>query len=198
MGRQANTEPIVDYYEVLQVSPKAQTETIHRVYRIMAARLHPDNAATGDAEKFMILNCAHEILSDPERRAAYDRVRQDQQSAPLPVFNSREFMDGIQGELNRRLGMLSLLYNQRRTHEDDPGLSVLDLEKKMNFPREYLTFTAWYLKAKGYVTVEDNSDLVITAPGADYVEQYYHENTILQKLICPGDVSTPKGAPVRV
>ena len=33
----------VDYYEVLQVSQNAEPETIHRVYRIMAARFHPDN-----------------------------------------------------------------------------------------------------------------------------------------------------------
>ena len=39
-----------DYYEFLQISPNAQTSTIHRVYRFLAGRLHPDIAETGDAE----------------------------------------------------------------------------------------------------------------------------------------------------
>jgi curved DNA-binding protein CbpA len=187
MAPQESTEEIVDYYEMLQISPKAQPETIHRVYRMMAARLHPDNRDTGDAEKFLILTCAYEVLSDPERRAAYDIVRERQQAKPIAVFNTREFMEGMEGEINRRMGVLSLLYNQRRMDENQPGLSVLELEKRMNFPREHLHFTAWYLKAKGYVTVEDNADFVLTAAGVDYVELHYGENTVLRKLISRGE-----------
>lgn len=187
MADQQSAEEIVDYYEVLQISPKAQPETIHRVYRMMAARLHPDNAETGDLEKFLLLTCAYEVLSDSERRAAYDAVREMQRTEPIPVFNTREFMDGMEGELNRRLGVLSLLYNQRRMDENHPGLSVLELEKRMNFPREHLHFTAWYLKAKGYLVVEDNSDFVLTASGADYVEQHYGENKILRRLVTRGE-----------
>src|SRR5690349_7912822 len=41
-----------DYYEILQISRHADAETIHRVYRIMASRFHPDNPKTGDVEKF--------------------------------------------------------------------------------------------------------------------------------------------------
>src|SRR5579872_2360042 len=40
--------PNVDYYEVLQVNQKADPETIHRVFRLMAQRFHPDNAETGN------------------------------------------------------------------------------------------------------------------------------------------------------
>jgi len=42
------SEPIVDYYEVLQISPNAHVETIHRVYRLLAQHFHPDNKDTGD------------------------------------------------------------------------------------------------------------------------------------------------------
>src|SRR5216683_930903 len=45
-------EPVTDHYEVLQVNPKADPETIHRVYRILAQRFHPDNAETGSSEIF--------------------------------------------------------------------------------------------------------------------------------------------------
>jgi curved DNA-binding protein len=34
---------MVDYYEFLQISPNADVDTIHRVYRFLAARFHPDN-----------------------------------------------------------------------------------------------------------------------------------------------------------
>src|ERR1700685_2230864 len=59
----------VDYYEVLQVSQNAEPETLHRVYRIMAARFHPDNPQTGDSERFLLLNEAYEVLSEPDKRA---------------------------------------------------------------------------------------------------------------------------------
>jgi curved DNA-binding protein CbpA len=36
----------VDYYDLLQISPKAELETIRRVYKMLVARLHPDNADT--------------------------------------------------------------------------------------------------------------------------------------------------------
>ena len=101
----------------------------------------------------------------------------------MPIFESRDFVDGIEGEINRRLGVLSLLYNQRRVDEAHPGVSVLELEKRMSFPREYLQFTTWYLRSKGYVTMEDNSDLILTADGVDYVEQHSPSNTLLQRLL---------------
>lgn len=177
------TAPAGDYYEELQISPRADAETIRRVYRIMAARLHPDNVQTGNFEKFLNLKKAFEVLSDPEQRAAYDATHQTAEEAPMPIFESKDFVDGVEGEMNRRLGVLSLLYNKRRMDEAHPGISVLDLEKRMNFPREYLHFTTWYLRSKGYVTVEDNSDFILTAEGVDFVEEHSAGNPLLQKLL---------------
>ena len=62
----------IDLYELLQLSPNADPETIHRVYRVLAQRLHPDNQETGNASQFRELTEAYNILSDPERRAQYD------------------------------------------------------------------------------------------------------------------------------
>ena len=42
------TQPL-DHYELLQVSPTAEIDTIHRVYRLLAQRFHPDNRETGNA-----------------------------------------------------------------------------------------------------------------------------------------------------
>ena len=189
-------ETDVDYYAFLQVNPKADWSTIHRIYRIMASHFHPDNPETGDPEKFLILQAAHEILSDPQRRAAYDASLQGRDLGTLPIFELSEFVNGIEGEVNRRLGVLSLLYNRRRTSPHSPGISVLDLEKRMGMPREYLEFTTWYLKSKQYVTFGDNSELAMTALGADYVESNYSKTPILRKLLDCGPLcATSSNAP---
>jgi|HubBroStandDraft_1064217.scaffolds.fasta_scaffold09900_4 hypothetical protein len=173
----------VDFYEVLQVSPNAEPETIHRVYRIMAARFHPDNPQTGDSERFLLLNESYEVLSDPEKRAVYDAARRVGECQPLPTFELKEFVDGIEGEQNRRLGILCLLYNRRRSDMEHPGLSLLDLERLMSFPREYIAFAVWYLKDRGFVLIGDNSDCILTAAGADHVETNSPRNTVFHKLL---------------
>ena len=173
----------LDFYEVLQISPNAELETIHRVYRIMAARFHPDNPETGDQERFLLLKRAYLTICDPDKRASYDATRQMRDAGPLPIFETKEFVDGVDGEVNRRLGILSILYNRRRQSEDQPGASVLDLERRMAFPREYLNFTIWYLRTKGYIESYGNSDYVLTATGVDYVEANSSSSNILNKLL---------------
>jgi len=101
----------VDFYELLQISPNAEPETIQRVYRMLAARYHPDNPHTGDTEMFVRLNEAYDILSEPRLRAAYDAEFQGRRSEPIGVFNHKEFALGIDGEDNRRMGILCLLYH---------------------------------------------------------------------------------------
>jgi len=59
-----NQGPPVNYYDLLQVNPRAEVETIERVYRIMAARYQPDNLQTGDPERFRVLTDAYQMLRD--------------------------------------------------------------------------------------------------------------------------------------
>ena len=173
----------VDYYELLQISPNAEPETITRVYRILAARFHPDNPHTGDAEKFQLLTRAYHVLSDPKRRAEYDSELAIMRMQPIGVFGLKDFAVGIDGEANRRMGILCLLYNRRRTDPEKPGVSVLELEQTMTFPREHLLFTLWYLKEKDLVRQDGSSDFVITAQGVDWVEEHLPKNRILYHLL---------------
>jgi hypothetical protein len=173
----------VDFYEVLQVSQNAELETIHRVYRIMAGRFHPDNPQTGDSERFLLLNEAYEVLCDAGKRATYDSARRVGECQPMPAFELKEFVDGIEGEQNRRLGVLCLLYNRRRADMEHPGLSLLDLERLMSFPREYISFAVWYLRDRGFLQMGDNSDYVLTATGADHVETNSPRNAVFHKLL---------------
>jgi preprotein translocase subunit Sec63 len=79
---------MIDYYEFLQISPNADAETVHRVYRYLAARLHPDNPTTGDAEMFRLLKSAYDVLSDPARRSDYDATCGREVPQPDPLSAS--------------------------------------------------------------------------------------------------------------
>ena len=62
-----------DYYEVLGVDRNASEEDIKKAFRTLAFKYHPDkNHDPGAEQKFKEINEAHEVLSDPQKRAAYD------------------------------------------------------------------------------------------------------------------------------
>jgi curved DNA-binding protein len=189
-------EEFADFYDVLQISPAAEAETVHRVYRLLAARYHPDNAQSGDIQKFLLLRKAFEILSDPVRRAAYDADYRQRQAGPMPIFELKDFVVGIDAEKNRRLGVLCLLYDRRRINPDKPSLSLLEFEQVMTIPREHLVFTVWYLKEKLLVRTEGGADFQITAEGVEFVESTLPSNRLLQKLLrAPADAFDNSPAP---
>jgi DnaJ-class molecular chaperone len=64
-----------DYYQILEVDPRADADAIAAAYRKLAMTYHPDRNQSPDAtQKFQEINEAKEVLSDPERRARYDQV----------------------------------------------------------------------------------------------------------------------------
>lgn len=181
------------YYEFLQISRNAEPDTINRVYRFLAVRLHPDNPNTGNLEKFLLLKEAHNVLSDPRRRAEYDASLDEKLTRPGPISHWVDFMDDIEGELNRRLAVLGLLYIQRRTNPYKPEISLMELERSMGFPRDYLDFTTWYLKSKEYITKADNATFTLTVQGVDFVESNREQIPVLQRLLT-GPSTTHGGA----
>jgi hypothetical protein len=180
----------VDYYEFLQISPHAEPDTIHRVYRFLAARFHPDNPQSGDAEMFSTLTAAYEVLSDPAKRAAYDLECARGLAQKVPMSTSIDFMDTLEGETNRRLAVLAVLYFRRRTNPANPEVSLCEIEARMGFPRDYLDFTTWYLQKKGYIARADNSDFTLTVQGAEYVETQRVNIPVLNKLLTNGEEPT--------
>ncbi|MDR3709406.1 MAG: molecular chaperone DnaJ [Capsulimonadaceae bacterium] len=85
-----------DYYEVLGIERGATQEEVRKAYRSLARKFHPDvNQGDGEAEeRFKEVNEAHEVLSNPERRARYDRFGHDGEQAGFgDGFNGSGFGD---------------------------------------------------------------------------------------------------------
>lgn len=166
------TEPAaVDYYEVLQVNPKASPETIHRVYRLLAQQFHPDNQETGDERMFRQIVEAYRVLSDPEQRAAYDLSHAAMLHARWRVFQSPKAALGPEAERRKRHGVLRALYAKRQQDPHAPGVTIFELEDLLGIPRDHLEFTLWYLKERGLLVRGDNNRFQITAAGVDYAEE---------------------------
>jgi curved DNA-binding protein CbpA len=167
----------VDYYEVLQVSVNAEPETVHRVYRMLAQRYHPDNVETGDENRFRLLTEAYQTISDPEQRVRYDvRYQQAREDRWRIASEGVELRSGFEHARVIRNIVLEVLYTRRRLEPSKPGIFVMDLEKLTGTPREHLEFTVWYLAQKNLVQRTDNSMLAITADGVEYLEENHHEN----------------------
>ncbi len=67
-----------DYYDLLGVSPQTDAAELKRAYRLLARRYHPDLNPDDKVaeEQFKRIGEAYQVLSDPERRAEYDRARE--------------------------------------------------------------------------------------------------------------------------
>jgi len=164
MPDEQSNRSFIDYYETLQVSPNADSETIERVYRILAKRYHPDNNHTGDAEKFRMLAEAFRVLSDSEKRAAYDVKYDRAQAHQWRIFVEPSPSDGVETDRRIQEGILSLLYNARR--QANPGVGILDLERLFGCPQKHMEFHIWYLREKGWIQRGDDGRFAITAGGA--------------------------------
>jgi len=76
VARRAKYDPFNDYYVILGVNPSASPEQIQSAFRERAKAVHPDRNADPQAkELFQRLNEAYDILTDPQRRAEFDRQR---------------------------------------------------------------------------------------------------------------------------
>ncbi len=66
-------DEFVDFYELLEISPRASQEVIQAAYRVLARAYHPDMNSTAEAPlRIRQLNAAYKVLSDPQNRACYD------------------------------------------------------------------------------------------------------------------------------
>ena len=161
----------VDYYEILQISPNADSETIHRVYRLMAQRFHPDNPDTGSSSAFQAVLQAYRVLSDLEQRAAYDVNYHASRSLRWKIFDRPESAHGVEAEKRKRAAVLHALYAKRIAEPNGKGIMVRELEELLGCPGEHLSFTLWYLRRKEMINGPDNGRYEISAEGVDEAER---------------------------
>jgi len=178
----AADEPI-DYYEALQVSPGAEPDTIHRIYRLLAQRFHPDNGETGDATRFRLITEAYQELSDPARRARYDVMYHQRQRDRVRIVSAGATAEeDFELEQINRLTVLEALQSKRKLEPNTSGMTVAELEHLTGRPREHLEFTTWYLVQKKFAQRDDSTRLLITAEGVDFLEENYRANVGRRRL----------------
>lgn len=180
--------PLPDYYEVLQISPNADRETIERVFRHLAKRYHPDNLESGNADKFTELVNAHSVLSDPEKRAQYDVKYENVREQRWHIFDQDSTQSEIVTDTRIRLAILSLFYIARRNDSRNAGVGNMEIERTIGCAPSTLNFHLWYMRENGWVERLETGLLAITASGVDRLFDLGGPPRVGPHLLHPGDV----------
>jgi curved DNA-binding protein CbpA len=173
----------IDYYEILEISPNADSGAIERMFRYLAQRYHPDNRDTGDRLRFDLILEAHNALRDPVKRAQYDIRHKNHSGFRWRLADEVSDSKGIERDVDAQAKLLSMLYVKRRQIVSDPGIGDLELERLLGCPAEHLEFHIWYLKEKGWIGRTENGMLAITVEGVDRANSERDRKTISKKLL---------------
>ncbi len=171
-----------DYYEVLEISPNANSETIDRIFRHFAQRYHPDNPETGNRQRFDEIVEAYNALRDPVKRAQYDIQYKDHSVSRQQLAAEASDRKASERDIDTQNKLLSLLYAKRRRDMDNPGIGNVELEHLLGCPREHLEFHLWYLKQKGWIGTLENGQVAITVDGVDRAHSEPPPKTTLKLL----------------
>ncbi len=174
-----------DYYEVLGVERGATQDEIKRAYRKLARKYHPDVSKEPDAEeRFKEVGEANEVLRDPEKRAAYDRMgehwRAGQDFQPPPDWDAGFEFRG--GEADGRAGAYSdffeTLFGERmrqaqaqhqraqsmqRQGQDHHAKAVVDLADAYHGARRTIRLSMPAIDASGHLVLQERT-LDVTIP----------------------------------
>ena len=187
-----------DYYELLEISPNANSETIERIFRHFAMRYHPDNRDTGDLSRFTEIVEAHNTLKDPVKRAQYDIQHKEHSGVRTRLAEEASDTKGIARDVVVQDKLLSILYVKRRQNLKDPGIGDFELERLSGCPREHLEFHVWYLKEKGWIGRQENGTLAITVEGVDHANSEQRRRETTTKQLTHEPSQAPHGAQVNI
>jgi curved DNA-binding protein len=164
-----------DYYKILGVAKTASADEIKKAYRKQARKYHPDVSKEADAEMRMKeVNEANAVLSDPEKRAAYDQAgsayRPGQEFQPPPDWGSgfefsgngayggdsaefSDFFSSLFGQTGSRRGAGA---HQARG-EDHHAKVMIELADAYHGATQTITLRAARFDAAGHVVTEDRT-----------------------------------------
>ena len=118
----------VDLYEILEVERDADRPTIKKAYRRLAMKYHPDQNLGDEVaeERFKEVKHAYEVLSDPQRRKAYDHLRRRSGGgdSPSPWDNLGEVFSAINSAISAGLDGLTKPDRKNRTENIHVDLSL--------------------------------------------------------------------------
>jgi len=154
---------------MLGVDQQSVSETIQQAYAKLAQKYHSRNSATGDTEMFKAVNQAYEVLSNPERRREFDKLHGITQEGASPKFSGFAFFDALGQDAVQRAAILCLLYDRRRARPSAPGLAMRQVDVMVEATPVELSAAVWYLKQRGFVLSDDQSNLQITVDGMDFL-----------------------------
>ncbi len=161
-----------DYYQTLGVARDATQEDIKKAYRRLARKYHPDVSKEKDAEARMKeINEANAVLSDPEKRAAYDQIgrgrRAGEEFRPPPDWDAGfEFSGpGGMGEAADFSDFFAELFGGRRAGsarfhargEDHHAKIALDLEDAYRGGTRMITLRVPRIDDHGRVTLAEHN-----------------------------------------
>jgi curved DNA-binding protein CbpA len=164
----------IDYYEILEISPNANSGTIERIFRYLAKLYHPDNHDTGDRRHFETILEAYNTLRDPVKRAQYDLQHKNGSAVRWKLAEEASDSKGIERDIDIQNKLLSILYVKRRQNSTDPGIGNIELEHLLGCPAEHLKFHLWYLKEKGWIARTETGTLAISVEGVDRANSERH------------------------
>jgi hypothetical protein len=159
-----------DHYIALGIEPRADSEAIQSAYTKLARMYHPDNPETGDQTKFDAINMAYEVLSDPTMRIEFDKLKGIDRDGGDPTFTGAVFFEALKQAALIRTAILCVLCDRRRIKPGRPTLTLRIIESMLQITNDELSFAMWFLKQRGYVHVDDKSNLQITVDGMDFLE----------------------------
>ena len=123
----------------------------------------------------------------PETRARTTRLRARQQPLAAGATGAQAERDF---EINSGAVTCSNALHHATVEPASPAIFSTELETLLGRPREHLEFTIWYLVQRKYLIRDDQSRLMITAEGVDYLEQNY--KGVLQRKRLQGTTETPR------